>query len=56
MNRNLERRVTEQLVEIERMSGLKRFLAPRNRSDLQGHQVFDADVGEICGEIDRSYL
>ena len=29
MNRNLEQRVAEQLGEIERMSGLKRFLAPQ---------------------------
>jgi class 3 adenylate cyclase len=29
MNRNLEQRVTDQLGEIERMSGLKRFLAPQ---------------------------
>ena len=29
MNRGLEQRVTDQLVEIERMSGLKRFLAPQ---------------------------
>ena len=29
MNRNLEQRVTEQLGEIKRMSGLKRFLAPQ---------------------------
>jgi len=29
MNRSLEQRVAEQLVEIERMSGLKRFLAPQ---------------------------
>jgi class 3 adenylate cyclase len=29
MNRGLEQRVAEQLVEIERMSGLKRFLAPQ---------------------------
>jgi class 3 adenylate cyclase len=29
MNKNLEQRVTEQLGEIERMSGLKRFLAPQ---------------------------
>ena len=29
MNRNLEQRVSEQLVEIARMSGLKRFLAPQ---------------------------
>ena len=29
MNRSLEQRVSEQLVEIARMSGLKRFLAPQ---------------------------
>lgn len=29
MNRSLEQRVTEQLGEIERMSGLKRFLSPQ---------------------------
>src|SRR3954451_7066846 len=29
MNRNLEQRVADQLGEIERMSGLKRFLAPQ---------------------------
>ncbi len=29
MNKNLEQRVTDQLGEIERMSGLKRFLAPQ---------------------------
>ena len=29
MNRNLEQRVADQLTEIERMSGLKRFLAPQ---------------------------
>ena len=29
MNQNLEQRVTDQLGEIERMSGLKRFLAPQ---------------------------
>jgi adenylate cyclase len=29
MNRDLEQRVTDQLGEIERMSGLKRFLAPQ---------------------------
>jgi class 3 adenylate cyclase len=29
MNRGLEQRVTEQLSEIERMSGLKRFLSPQ---------------------------
>src|SRR5215208_3059487 len=29
MNKNLEQRVTDQLGEIERMSGLKRFLSPQ---------------------------
>jgi adenylate cyclase len=29
MNKNLEQRVSDQLVEIERMSGLKRFLSPQ---------------------------
>src|SRR6476620_8381831 len=29
MNKNLEQRVKDQLGEIERMSGLKRFLAPQ---------------------------
>ncbi len=29
MNRNLEQRVTDQLGELERMSGLKRFLSPQ---------------------------
>ena len=45
MNRNLEQRVADQLGEIERMSGLRRFLAPQIADKFpataQKAQVFD---------------
>ena len=41
MNRGLETRVAEQLGEIERMSRLKRFLAPQIRSE-------ERRVGKEC--------
>jgi class 3 adenylate cyclase len=53
MNRGLEQRVTEQLSEIERMSGLKRFLSPQIAELAVLNNTLEARVAEQVGEIQR---